>query len=253
MKRVKKRIFSGSVCEQLVYNIPDKGDVRTARPPRPRFRDERERAHHRAEISRRRHARLANGNWDPSWIYATLTFSIEEEVHTFEEAKQLARNYINRLKRKCPGAKIFLYMGRGKHTHRIHLHMVCWGIPEEVIAGKWGYGTVLRMEHLRRHNYYDGVDRGQDYTGLANYLWNHWTEEQVGHRWKNTTNIRKPEEETPREVRREYSEKKPPRPPKGYILVETRATRYGLLYFKYVVQPEPDSRKRKKADGAHRL
>lgn len=252
MKRVKKRIFSGCVCEQLVYNICDGADIKTAREPRPRFKDEKDRLHHRLEISRRNHARLFNENFGTESLYSTLTFSDEEEVHTFREARRLRDNFIKRLKRKYPDAVIFIYMGRGKHTHRIHFHMVSNGIPAEAIADKWGYGSILRIDHLREHNYYDGVDRGRDYTGLANYLWGHWTEEQGGHRWKMTRNARRPEEEPPKEVKREYSEKKPPRPPKGYILVESKATRYGLLYFKYVRQP-PQNRKKKKVDGEHRL
>lgn len=245
MKRVKKRIFSGSVCEQLVYNAPDKADPKTAREPRPRFKDAEEREHHRTEISRRNHARLCNANWNPNCLYSTLTFSDEEEVHDFKEAKRLSKNYVNCLKRKYPNAVIFMYRGRGKHTNRIHFHMVSEGIPEETIKEKWVYGTILRIEHLREHNYYDGVDRGQDYTGLANYLFNHWTMEQGGHRWMNTKNVRRPEEEKPKEVKQAYSEKKPPRPPKGYILVETKSTKYGLLYFRYVRKPQEHRRRKR--------
>ena len=75
-------------------------------------------------------------------------------------------------------------MGRGKGTHRIHFHMVSEGIPEEQIRKLWGMGEIVRIEHLREHNYYSGIDHGQDYTGLANYLFGHWTPEQGGHRWK---------------------------------------------------------------------
>lgn len=246
MKRVKKRIFSGCVCEQLVFNTPDKTDIKTVREPRPRFKDKEERIHHRLEISRRNHARLFNENFGPQSLYSTLTFSDEEEVHTFREARRLRDNFIRCLRRKYPDAVIFIYMGRGKHTNRIHFHMVSNGIHAEFIREKWIYGTIVRIEHLREHNYYDGVDRGQDYTGLANYLFFHWTEEQGGHRWKMTKNVRRPEEEPAKEVKQEYSEKKPPRPPKGYILVETKATPYGLLYFKYVRKPEEAPRKQRK-------
>lgn len=37
MRRVKVRTYSGVVCEQEVFDISDKLDVRTARPRRPRF------------------------------------------------------------------------------------------------------------------------------------------------------------------------------------------------------------------------
>ena len=127
--------------------------------------------------------------------------------------------------------------------------MVTNGITEEQIREKWKAGTVLRIEHLREHNYYTGVDHGQDYTGLANYLFDHWTPEQGGHRWKQTRNARKPERETPTVAKRIYTESKPPRPPKGYILVETKSTKYGYLYFKYVLEPPKRKRKRAAKDG----
>ena len=117
------------------------------------------------------------------------------------------------------------------------MHMLSEGVPEELIRRQWYLGSVVRIEHLKGHNYYDGVDHGQDYTGLANYLFDHWTPEQGGHRWKPTKNLRQPERENPKEIKRQYSEQKPPRAPKGYVLVESKATRYGYLYFKYVRIP----------------
>ncbi len=114
---------------------------------------------------------------------------------------------------------------------------------------EWIYGSIVRIDHLREHNYYDGIDHGQDYTGLANYLFDHWTPEQGGHRWKQTRNARKPERETPTVAKRVYTESKPPRPPKGYILVETKSTKYGYLYFKYVLEPPKRKRKRAAKDG----
>lgn len=243
MQRVKRRTFSGAVCEQEVYTVAERvRDVRTAKPPRPRFRDEEERAQHRLGISRRRHARIFNRNFGPTSYYSTHTLDDEHEVHTFAEAKRIVNNYVRRLKRAYPKARIMVYIGRGKNTHRIHVHMVSEGVPEEVIREKWGLGGVQRVVHLREHNYYDGVDHGCDYTGLANYLFDHWTPEQGGHRWKQTSNMLAPEAEPAREAVREYTESRPPVAPKGYKLVETRATKYGYLYFKYVKIPEPRRR-----------
>lgn len=249
MKRVKVRIFSGAVCEQIVYNVPERvRDVGRARPARPRFKDDLERERHRLGMSRRHHVRLVNRNFDPTSRYSTITLDNEYEVHTFREARRLRDNYVKRLKYHYPNAKIMIYMGRGKGTHRIHFHMLSDGIPDDAIIKLWGMGVITRIEPLREHNYYDGVDHGRDYTGLANYLFDHWTPEQGGHRWKPTRNLDKPDPETPKEVRRSYTEKKPPTPPKGYILVESRATKYGYLYFKYVREPEPKKRTRMKME-----
>lgn len=246
MRRVKKRTFSGVVCEQEVYDIPDRiKDVRNAKPPRPRFKTEEEREQHRIGISRRKHTRLVNSNFTHNSLYSTLTLSNQFEVHTFEEAEKIRKNFMKRIKRKFPDARMMIYMGRGKSTHRIHFHMLSDGVPEEAIRQKWNLGNIIRIDHLKEHNYYDGIDYGEDYTGLANYLFDHWTPEQGRKRWSATQNLIKPEEEAPKEIKREYTETKAPLAPKGYILVESKSTKYGYLYFKYVKKPPKKSRKNK--------
>lgn len=245
MQRVKARLFSGVVCEQIVFNVPDRvRNIRKAEP-RLRFKTEDERAQHRIGISRRKHTRIFNAAFSPASLYSTLTLNNEYEVHTFEEARRLRDNYYRRLKYHFPDAKIAIYMGRGKATHRIHFHMVTNGIPEEMITKLWGMGEIVRIEHLKEHNYYNGIDCGQDYTGLANYLFDHWSPEQGGHHWKATLNLDKPEREPNTSVKMNYTENKPPRPPKGYIFVESKTTRYGYLYFKYVRKPPKRERKKK--------
>lgn len=237
MIRLKRRTFSGCVCEQEVFCAASSRNYRKAEH-RPRFANEEERQQHKINISRRRHARLVNENFSPASLYSTLTFDLDNEVHDYVEGKKLRDLFVRRLKRKYPDAVIFIYMGRGKHTNRFHLHMISDGIPQEYIEKQWIYGKVNRIEHLRAHNFYDGVDHGQDYTALANYLFEHWEPEQGRHRWKQTRNARQPEKEDATICVRRYSEERPPRAPKGYKLVETRATRYGYLYFKYVIEPK---------------
>lgn len=250
MKRVKRRRFSGVVCEQIVYNVSDRvRDIKHAKP-RLRFKDEAERELHRTMISRRHHASLVNANFSPTSLYSTLTFDMENEVHNFDEARIIRDRYFRRLKYAYPDAVIFIYMGRGKATHRIHFHMISEGVPKEYIYKQWTYGRVERCDNLREHCFYDKQDHGQDYTGLANYCFDHWTPEVGGHRWKMTRNARKPEVEDATECKRDYSEQKPPRAPKGYVLMETKATKYGYLYFKYVKQPPKYVRKKPKSKAA---
>lgn len=248
MRQAKRRIWAGAVCEQVVYNVPDRTrNIKNSKPTPPRFETEEERQEHKLGISRRRHARAFNSNFGPSSLYCTLTFDDDHELHEFQEARRIRNNYIKALKRACPEAVIFCYMGRGKSTHRIHFHMVAEGIPEEIIRGKWKYGKICRIDHLRTHNYFDGKDRGQDYTGLANYLFGHWTAEQGGHRWYQTRNAKKPQVDPATEVRVTggYTKDRPPRPPKGYTLVETRATRYGCIHYIYVALPEKRTYRRR--------
>ncbi len=240
-----RRIDSGAVCEKLVYNVPEGVRLPKRFDPekvkRERFETQREYDDFKEGIARRNHARRFNAAFSPDALYSTLTFDNEWEIHTFEEAKQVRRCWTGALKRKFPDAVIFLYMGRGKATQRIHFHMVSTGIPAEFIAEKWKYGTVLRVEHLRAHNWYDGRDRGQDYTGLANYLFDHWTPEVGGHHCFMTRNAPKPQTEEPKEVRVRggYSDKRPPKAPKGYAPVEITKNQYGYWRFVYVRTP-PD-------------
>lgn len=241
MKKVKKRIFSGCVCEQEIYYMSEGGDLHSDKP-RLRFKTPEERAAHREGISRRNHTRLFNENFSPTSLYSTLTLDNEHEVHSFSDARKIRDNYIRRLKYLYPDAVIFAYLGRGKSTARIHMHMVSEGIPAEVIIAKWKQGEINRIEHLREHNYAEipgkgRVDCGKDYTGLANYLYDHWTPDQGGHRWKQTKNAKKPTKEKAVEIKREYSEKNPPSPPKGYIYIEGKVTPYGYQVYKYVLKP----------------
>lgn len=246
MRRVKRRIFSGVVCEQEVFTVPDAVKEIGKAQPRIRFKTEEERELHKVGISRRKHVRLFNQNYSPTSLYSTLTMDAANEVHTFEEARRVRDRFVRRLKYHAPHAKINIYMGRGENTHRIHFHMVSDGAPEELVKAHWSFGSVLRIDHLREHNYYDGVDHGQDYTGLANYLFDHWTPEQGGHRWKQTKNLKKPDKEDAKEIKREYTTSKPPRAPKGYVLVESSMTKFGYLYFKYIMEPPKRQRKKKR-------
>ena len=240
MRQAKRRIWAGVICEQVVYNLPDKArNIKDSQPQKPRFDSEEERKEHRMGISRRTHYRNFQANFSPTSLYSTLTFDLEHEIHDFIDARRIRNNFMKVLKRACPDAVIFCYMGRGKATHRIHFHMVSEGIPEEVIREKWKYGTICRIETLRAHNYFNGVDRGQDYTGLATYLFDHWTEEVGGHHWYQTKNAKKPETEPAKEVkvRGGYTKDRPPKAPKGYTLIDITATKYGCIHYIYVALP----------------
>lgn len=241
MAKIKRRIHAGSICEQEVFSVSDRTRNLKAAEPRPRFKDEAERARHRTGISRRHHARVVNATFSPGSLYSTLTMDNEHEVHTFEEARHIGTLFLRRLKRISPEAQIMLYMGRGKSTQRIHFHMLSNGLTAEQIRSKWKLGDVLRIETLREKNYYNGVDCGRDYTGLANYLFDHWTPEQGGQHYRATANVNQPEREEPRAVKRNYSAEKPPRAPKGYRYIGCTDNGAGYLCFRYVKQGEGES------------
>lgn len=237
--RIKKRTFSGVVCEQEIYTVSPYGYKKTAgNEPRLRFNSEAERAAHREGISRRKHARLINANFRPGDLYVTLTFNGRNECHGYEACWILLRRYIKRIRKKYPHAKLAYYAGRGENTNRFHVHILAGGVPEDFLIKKWGYGEVEDIKPLWAHCIYDGVDHGADYTALANYLFDHWEPEQGPHRYHHTRNFEQPEEEDYTECRRNYNEENPPKAPKGYKLVESKITRYGYMYFKYVKEPK---------------
>lgn len=234
--RVNRDIYSGVVLERIYYTVGDRAK-KPYRPRKPRFNSAEERARFNTEVSRRAHTRLVNENFGPSSIYSTLTQDDENEVHDFTDFRRLCVNFRRRLLYACPDAKIIIYMGRGKNTHRIHAHMLSNGVPEELIRRQWTLGGVIRCERLHAHVHYDGVDHGADYTGLANYLFNHWTPEQGGHHYMATRNLAPCGREQTKQIKRSYSPTKPPRAPKDYFLVESHATEFGFTYFKFVKTP----------------
>ena len=86
---IKKRIFSGVVCEQEVYFTAPVRAGGKLRVPRIRFKSEAERERHRIEISRRLHTRLFNENFSPASLYSTLTLDDEHEVYSFDDMKKI--------------------------------------------------------------------------------------------------------------------------------------------------------------------
>ena len=248
MPQVKKRIFAGDTCDQIVYSITDADEAkgRTGKP-RVRFNNEQERAEFNDRRGLRRFTRQINENFSTSSFYGTLTFDDENEVHTFEDAKRIRANFKRALLRKCPDAKIVIVMGRGKNTSRIHFHFIIDGIDAEAIAKMWKYGGVIHITQLRAHNYYNGTDYGKDYSSLAAYLWGHWTPEQGRYHYVHS-NLTQPEERGEKEkvCKRTYRPDRPPKAPKGFKLREVTYNKYGYICFHYTKETDAERRKREK-------
>ena len=238
MHQVKRRIFAGNVCEQEVYTVSDRSKPsRRKGVPAPRFKSEAEYTDYKERQNRQRFTRLINANFTPASWYVTLTFDTAHEIYTFDDARRERDNYFRRIKYAYPDAVILAVMGRGKNTARIHFHMLIDGVPEESILKCWRAGSVVDCRHLKAHNICNGIDYGQDYTALANYLYNHWTPEQGGHRFKITKNAKRPIAERPKDVLVNYSPERPPIAPRGYIYVEGYTTQYGYAHYKYIKLP----------------
>ena len=231
--RVRRDTVSGAVREIEFFMVPNRVRNLERAEPRVRFETEEERELHRLQISKRNFTRTVNANFDHTSYYSTLTFDDGNEVHTFDDARRVLDRYVQRLRYKYPDARVVAVMGRGKNTRRIHFHMLSAGVDRDTIASKWTAGRVVRVDRLKKHNYYNGIDHGEDYTGLASYLFDHWTPEQGSHRWKYTRNLKKPERTTEPNGKR-YGVRRPPAIPKGYKLVEARSMGFGHLYYKCV-------------------
>ena len=240
MKTVKKKIYAGATCDVLIYNAPEQRTGGFGKP-RLRFKNETERAEHRRLIARRHCARLINENITSNGLYCTLTFDREHEIHTVAEARRERTNFRRRLQRKYPDAVIFLFYGRGgANTQRFHFHVICEGIPADYIRKAWTGGEVDRIENIREccHDS-KGNEIGADYTGLSNYCFDHWTEEQGGHYYSRTDNVRQPEEEEAEETEEDYRTGAVPEMPAGYNLVDCTRTNYGFYLFHYVRYKPP--------------
>lgn len=250
LKLVVRKIYSGSVLEIQTYLL-EKFRKPSGSGPNPRFKDKESRQAFMLARSRRKFERMINENFTPAGFYCTLTFDREYECHTVEETNYYRNLYTRRLKRKYQDAKIVSVIGKGKKTDRYHMHALIEGVPEDDISSKWTYGDVKRVEPLREHNFYDGVDHGRDYTALANYMLDHWTPDQGTHKWKATRNLRQPEVEVTEGPARPgadaaHPDPEIPEPPEGYILVEAKATKYGFNSFKYVKDPKPKRQRDRK-------
>lgn len=121
--------------------------------------------------------------------------------------------------------------------------------------GKWLLGDIAKVEHLHGNEY------GEDFTALAVYLHQHTPAEHKGKRWKQTKNIIQPIQSKVQEVKRPYSENRPPKAPDGFALVEVKTCEFfnGYLCFKYVRVPceplniQPNFSKSKQLSECQRL
>lgn len=242
MATYRKRTFSVAVCEIEYFNAPESRSP-SLKPKLETVRTEAERRVYNRRKSEKHFTRLVNANFDHTAYYVTLTYDNEHLPLTIEEAEKGLENYIRRLRRTNPQAKIIAVTGHGKRSGRLHHHLIISGVSERDIIKKWTCGEIARAEHLRAHNFYNGVDHGEDFTALAAYLHAHTPDSVKGRRWRQTKNLLQPKADKPKKVSRFYSEKKPPKAPKGYKLINVRCSEYfgsGYICFKYVRIPTED-------------
>lgn len=238
--RCAKKTVSGAVCEIEVYSVPDGVKLTKSTVPKPQnVRTDEEKTRYNSHKSEKHFVRLVNTNFTSSAYYVTLTYDNEHLPQGYTEAVKNLDNYIRRLRYSNPHAKIVAVTGYGSRSGRLHHHLIVSGVSEGDILGKWLLGDIAKVEHLRKDNYYNGVNHGEDFTTLAVYLHQHTPAEHKGKRWKQTKNIQQPVQEKAKQIKRAYSEVCPPKIPKGFALVEVKTCEFfnGYICFKYVRVP----------------
>ena len=65
-KRCKRRLFAGTVCTQIVYNVSEQADIKSSKPRKPRFATQAERDEFNSKISAGKFAALINANFGPA-------------------------------------------------------------------------------------------------------------------------------------------------------------------------------------------
>lgn len=253
--RCLKKTQSGTVCEIEVYSVPDNVKLTKSTEPKPQnVRTPEEKARYNNHKSEKHFVRLVNTNFTSAAYYVTLTYDNEHLPESYIEAVKNLDNYVRRLRYSNPHAKIVAVTGYGGRSGRLHHHLIVSGVSEGDILDKWTGGEIVKAEHLRKDNYYNGVNHGEDFTALAVYLHQHTPAEHKGKRWKQTKNIQQPEQKKAKQIKRVYSELCPPKTPKGFALVEVKTCEFfnGYICFKYVRVPceplniQPNFSKRKR-------
>lgn len=238
--RVMREVKSGAVLEKEIYFVPE--NIKLTKKTEPKDKKDltpEEKAENNRKKSEKNFVRIVNNNFTKNSLYGTFTHDDEHLPETWEEANRNADNFLRKIKRWDPSVRYVLVIGRGRGTDRLHIHIIIDGtyITKEKLLELWDKGSIKRVETLREHNFYDGVDCGQDFTGLAVYLHKHNNAEHKGKRWKQSRNLIPPTKDKPKETKREYTEGKPPRAPEGYIFVGSYQSNYqqgGYISFKYV-------------------
>ena len=238
MPNCKRVTRSGSVYELEFYPVSETvRDFSKSKPEPVNVRTPEEKARYNNHKSEKHFVRLINTNFTSTAYYVTLTYDNEHLPQGYTEAVKNLDNYIRRLRYSNPHSKIVAVTGYGSRLGRLHHHLIISGVSEGDILGKWLLGDIAKVEHLRKDNYYNGINHGEDFTSLAIYLHQHTPTEHKGKRWKQTKNIQQPIQEKAKQVKRVYSPERPPKAPKGFMFVEARTSDYyksGYVYFKYV-------------------
>lgn len=263
MPNCKRITRSGAVYEVELYPVSETvRDLSKSKPEPANIRTDEEKEQYNRHKSEKHFVRVVNTNFTSRAYYVTLTYSNEHLPESYSAALRNIDNYTRRLKYSNPNAIIISVTGYGSRSGRLHHHLIISGVAESDITGKWDLGDIAKTEHLRKDNYYNGVNHGEDFTALAVYLHGHAPKEHKGKRWKQTKSIQQPVQDKAKPIKRVYSTEHPPKALKGYILVESRTSNYyksGYMYFKYVrevhepLNIQPDFSKRQQLSERQRL
>lgn len=238
--RVIREVSAGAVIEKEIFCVPDGCKLTKKTEPKEELpKTPEEKAEANRKKSERRFIRKVNSSFTSRSFYITLTYDDFALPISYEEAEKLIANFLRRLKRWQPNLRAVTVTGYGRESNRLHHHLILDGdyIDIDKLLEMWTFGSIKRAERLRHHNYYNGIDCGEDFTGLAVYLHAHSNAKTKGKRWKEAGKLSEPIKDKPRELKIELSGDKPPRAPKGYKYIgiyESGFNQNKYISFKYV-------------------
>lgn len=231
---------AGAVVEIEFYSVPENARGEAVKPNPRNVRTPEQKEKYNNYKSEKQAIRLINANFTAAGYYVTLSYDAEHLPKSYDAAEKNARLFLNRLKYKFPNTKIICFTAAGDVSGRFHHHLIIEGVPESYILKKWSGGKIVKIERLRAHNYYNGMDCGEDFTALAKYLHRQVPGRKGRKRWTET-GLTQPKQEKTKSALLAYTAKKPPKAPSGYRLVEVRDCEYfasSYICFKFARIPQ---------------
>ena len=204
----KKTIISGNILEIIRYDTKAAENELISRKMKTASTPESKKRHNEAE-SKRHLSRLLNTNFSENDIFVTLTYKPESQPKDTDHAERNLTNFFRRAKRYRENNHLppLEYIAVTENqTGRVHHHIIMSPQSWDDLKKIWGNG------HCKISN----LNEEDGFQGLAVYLTKE--EKEPGkRRWRQSTNLKKPEVRTER-IKNDHTKLYPPA---GYEVLES--------------------------------
>lgn len=237
MPYIQKTIRAGKFLEVEEYPIGSDGRRL------PRKNKEKPSSKTQAQLNeknaKKKLARLLSCNFGENDFFMTLTYHDKSTV-TEDEAKKELVNFLRRLrnlykKKELPELKYIAITELDKKDGLHHHLALSGGVSRDEVESVWKKG--------RTRTSYIEEDRIR---GLANYFTKQSQDKTPGkRRWLQSKNLTQPE--VTKKVIKNVNPKKEPKPPKGYLLVDTvtQVNDYNGAVYRYSIFKKMDKNSQK--------